>query len=108
MSILHSTLMINILWDVSRQNLGVKGKIISVHEGENKHYQVNALSLSHTHTHTHTHAHTHTHTCTCRDITDSHLKKPGGFIFYKSSINEKVNVAVNKTKLLNCNTALSL
>ncbi len=29
--------MINVLWHVSKQNLGVKGKAISVHEGENKH-----------------------------------------------------------------------
>lgn len=42
------------------------------------------------------------------DITGSHLKMLEGFISYKSSINGKVNVALNKTKLLNCNTALSL
>lgn len=29
--------MINVHWHVSRQNLGVKGKAIGVHEGENKH-----------------------------------------------------------------------
>lgn len=40
--------------------------------------------------------------------TQSRLKMLEGFIFYKSSINGKVNVALNKTKLPNCNTALSL
>lgn len=62
---------------------------------KNKHFKLRVLSPpSHEHTHTHRH--------------NSHLKKPQGFIFYKSSINGKVNVAVNKTKLLNCNLASSL
>ena len=88
--------MINILRHVSRQKLGVKGKAISVHDGENKHYPPPQ------------HTHTHTQIDTDTDITDSHLNMLEGFIFYKSSINGKVNVALNKTKLLNCNTALSL
>lgn len=71
-----------------------------------------SLFLAHTDTYIYTHntANTHAHTPahTHTDITDSHLKMLEGFIFYKSSINGKVNVALNKTKLLNCNTALSL
>lgn len=39
---------------------------------------------------------------------DSYLRMLEGFIFYKRSINGKVNVALNKTKLLSCNAALSL
>lgn len=36
--IIYPTLMINIPWHVPRQNLGVKGKAISVQDGKNKHY----------------------------------------------------------------------
>lgn len=58
-----------------------------------------SLSLSLTRTHTRGGIHTHTHARTSEMLE--------GFIFYKSSINGKVNVALNKTKLLNCKTALS-
>lgn len=89
--------MKNNLWHISRQNSGFKGKAISVHEGKKQTLQAKIpLSPLVSWTHTHTHQH------------NSHLKKPQGFIFYKSSINGKVNVAVNKTKLLNCNLASSL
>ncbi len=96
--------MINVLWHVSRQNLRVKGNFCAGGWKQTFTTKVSlpfafslflSLSLSFALSLTHTHK------------PDSHLKMLEGFIFYKSSINGKVNVALNKTKLLSCNTALS-